>query len=275
MNKADRLGEADRARVLASVREGLAESKLASWSEPLLFSARRALAGKLGDAAALGESGWSAVDAMLESQFVARSAELKERALRRRASAIVATMGRAAARAAEDERARDEQARAKIDAVARAAARIDRDAETIAARIAEGLARPASAWTSETRIVHAGRARTPHDGLAQDASLARYRVDRALAHLARPLAASLAGAADGTGLGPSELAPLARATTRAFAASAPPNSEGATSLVPLARSAVASLVEHLVALASSPPPPPRAAGLVGELHAFAAALAGP
>jgi hypothetical protein len=43
-------------------------------------------------------------------------------------------------------------------------------------------------------------------------------------------------------------------------------------LVPLARSAIATLVEHLFALAVAAPPPPRAEGLLREFAALADAL---
>jgi small GTP-binding protein len=265
VNKADRLTPAEGERVLAAVEEGLAGGALASWSPPLLFSARKALLGKLGDAAALAASGWPGVEAMLESQFVARSDELKERALRRRALAIVATLGRTAAHAADEERALEETSRKRSLARSQAAARIDRQSEAVAAAIAESLGPAKAAWEREMALVVAGRDRA---ALARDASLVRYSIDRALAHLARPLAQALAGAADGSGVPPADLAPLTRATIRAFASVA---AEGAP-VLPLARSAVASLVEHLVSAAAIPPAPPRAAGLVGELTALAEAL---
>ena len=266
VNKIDRLSAAaDRERVEEAVRSGLTETGLSSWSTPLLLSARRALAGKLGDAAALADSGWSDVEAMLEREFVGRSEELKERALRRRALGIVATLGRGAAREADGERARDEAARARHDAMARVAAKVERESETVAARIAEGLGRQASVWRREIALVVAGRDK---QSLENDPSLQRYRVDRALSHLARPLAHALAGAADGTGIAPADLTPLARASIRTFAGLATPD----TPLTPLARSAIASLVEYLISAAATPPTPLRATGLVGELGAFAAVL---
>jgi small GTP-binding protein len=265
VNKVDRLAPDDRARVLASVNEGLADAGLASWTPPLAFSARLALAGKLGDADALAHSGWAEVEALLERELITRSDELKERALRRRALTIVAAMGQAAAREADEERARDDALRARTETVARTAARIDGDLDAIAARVAEGLERAAEAWRAELALVVAGRS---PESLAVDASLARYRVDRALAHLARPLAQALAGAADGTRVTPAELTATARTSIRAFAASTPDPS----SLAPLARSAVASLAEYLATSASMAPPPRRASGLVGELATFAASL---
>ena len=181
---------------------------------------------------------------MLEAEFVARSEELKERALRRRALAIVATLGQAAARGADEERARDDAARSRFEAMAHVGARLDRDADGVATRIAFGLAAQAAAWTGELALVVSGRDR---QGIAGDTSLARYRVDRALAHLARPLAQALAGAADGSGLAPGDLAPIARASVRAFASIAgddPPLGS------PSRGARLASLVEHLTSAAA-------------------------
>ena len=64
VNKADRLAPDDLARVLAGVAVALGETGIRSLSPPLAFSAKRALAGKLGDAAALEGSGWGAVEAL-------------------------------------------------------------------------------------------------------------------------------------------------------------------------------------------------------------------
>ncbi len=89
VNKADRLAPDGLATVMASVDEALAETGIPSWAPPLALSAKRALAGKLGDAAALEASGWAAVQTLLDERIVARSDELKERSLRRRAARIV------------------------------------------------------------------------------------------------------------------------------------------------------------------------------------------
>src|SRR5208283_1371422 len=102
VNKADRLQPADLQAVMQSVDEALAETGLPSWAPPLALSAKKALAGKLGDAQALEQSGWAAVQAMLDERIVARSDELKERALRRRAARV--TQALAAQASAEAER---------------------------------------------------------------------------------------------------------------------------------------------------------------------------
>jgi GTP-binding protein EngB required for normal cell division len=92
VNKADRLAPADLAKVMASVDEALAETGIPSWAPPLALSAKKALAGKLGDAVALEESGWAAVQTLLDERIVARSDELKEWSLRRRAACVVASL---------------------------------------------------------------------------------------------------------------------------------------------------------------------------------------
>ncbi|MGH7330966.1 MAG: dynamin family protein, partial [Polyangiaceae bacterium] len=77
INKADRLNDADLDRVVRSTLDSLAEIHIASWSPPLAFSARLALAAKLGDENAKGPSRWAEVEAMFESQIVARAPALK------------------------------------------------------------------------------------------------------------------------------------------------------------------------------------------------------
>ena len=66
---------------------------------------RRRSRASSGDAQALEESGWAAAQALLDERIVARSDELKERALRRRAARVVARL--------------DAQAEGEADAAAR------------------------------------------------------------------------------------------------------------------------------------------------------------
>ena len=267
VNKGDRLSIDDRAKVMTAVDEGLAEAGFTSWSPPLLLSARRALAGKMGDAAALADSNWSAVETLLDTQIIGRSDELKERALRRRALQIVALLGQDAARRAEEERARVESRRARADMAARIAAKIDRESEDVAKRIEAALAPAAAAWQSDMTMLAAGR---DPDAAAKDPALLRYRVDRAIARLARPLAQSLAGAADGAPVSPADLAATSRILVRTFA----DTTRDPSSLAPLARSAVATLLDLLATLAAAfAHDPSPASGIVRELAAFAAALA--
>ena len=96
-NKADRLQPDERAAVLAHVREGLAAVGLRSQAEPLAFSARLSLKGRLGDADALAASGWPEVEALLSERIVDASEALRERALRRRARGVADELAAAAA----------------------------------------------------------------------------------------------------------------------------------------------------------------------------------
>ena len=100
VNKADRLSATDLAQVMDSVRAALQATQVGSWGPPLALSAKKALAARLGgpatsaDSRALADSGWLEVQALLEREIVGRSVELKERALRRRAAALVAELPR-------------------------------------------------------------------------------------------------------------------------------------------------------------------------------------
>ena len=266
VNKADRLAPADLAKVMALVEESLREVGLASWTPPIAMSARKALAGKLGDAAALEASGWSAVEALLDQQILGRSDELKERALRRRAARIVARLLGRAGQIADDERASRKGAADRAQRIAQLAAKLDRDADGAADGLARSLGPSAVAWRRDLAVVVTGR---DPDAVARDRVLSRYRVARALDRIASPLAHAMAALAEGSGITPSALAPLARALVRAAAATSEDFDEA---VPPLARAAVATLVEHLFVLAVSPPAASRADGQLRELGAFAEAL---
>jgi small GTP-binding protein len=266
VNKADRLDAEGLARVLDSVRTSIDELAIASLAPPLALSAKRALAGKLGDAAALEDSGWSAVQALLDDQIVARSAVLKERALRRRAAAIIGALLVRAADAAARERFDADAMSSRAHTVSKIAATLERDSDAVAERLAAGLASAATAWRRDLAVAVTGR---DADAAAADRALARYRVDRAIAHLAPPLARALASASGAAALSPAETLRMARPLVRAAAGCA---DDFETLLVPLARASIATLSEHLFALAVAPAPAPRARGLERELIALRDAL---
>jgi hypothetical protein len=231
------------------------------------LSAKKALAGKLGDAAALEQSGWAAVQALLDERIVARADELKERALRRRAAGIAQALASQAAAGADRERQKDEELTARAIALSRLAATIERGQDTLADQLATSLAPAAEAWARDLSLVFVGR---DPDAASRDPVLARYRVDRAVAALAPPLSRALASLAAESGMTPAQLAPSARVLVRAAAAASPPDS-GAL-LPPLARAAVATLVEQLFALSSAPRPETQSAARLREMRALAAAL---
>lgn len=268
-NKADRLGEADLAKVMELVERSLAEVGLTSFCPPLALSARKALAGKLGDAEALAASGWRAVEALLEEQIVGRSEELKERALRRRALLIVSRLATRAARAADEERTAQVARLARAQAMSQTAAKLDREGEALAEGLARSLTQAAKAWESDVRLLVTGR---DCDALRKDRTLGRYREARATERLGPPLAHALTALSGPAALTPAQTLPLARVLVRAAVAAA--EIEEYEELLPaLARAAIASLSEQLFALAGPNAPAPRASGMLRELAAFADTLA--
>ena len=266
VNKADRLTPEGLAQVMAGVAEALAATGLLSLAPPLALSARKALAGKLGDVKALEESGWGLAQALLDERIVARSEELKERSLRRRALRIVSGLAAQAEAGAARQRSEDQEAAAQARALGQAAAGVERDAEALATHLAKSLEPVAQAWASDLELVFVGRDRS---SVTTDPVLARYRVDRAVASLAPPLARALASLGHDS-LSPAELAPFARSLIRAAASCSPPQPEAL--LPPLARAAVATLVEQLFARSVATPRASQARGLLRELDALRAAL---
>ncbi len=271
VNKADRLKPEDLATVMTNVNESLSETGIRSWAEPLALSARLALQGKLGDEQALVRSGWSEVQRLLDEQIVGRSDDLKERGLRRRAGRVVAMMLDRARDLETGERVSLDAARARAQELALRAANLDRESDEAAQVIAGALAQAAAEWRRDTEVVVTGRDRQQVEG---DPLLLRYRIDRARSRLAQPLARVLASLARGqatsdvAGATAEDLMPMVHTAVRTFAAT----NGRADALLPLTRSAVASLVEHLLALAAESPPRGHAEGLVTELEAIARAL---
>jgi GTP-binding protein EngB required for normal cell division len=269
VNKADRLGAEDLARVMANVADALDATQVGSWGPPLALSAKKALASKVSAASdeALAASGWPAVQTLLEEQIVARSAELKERALRRRATSLVLGLLESWATRDATDRAEAAAQDQRAHAAARAATRIERDADAIAQRLSESLSTQEAAWRRDLELVFIGRDRA---AAARDPVLARYRVDRAIAAIAPALSRALSAIVSEVDLAPARLAPLARAVVRATAWSAPGDAQGM--LEATAHAAVATLVEHLLSMSLVTAPTTVAAGVLRELRAFRRAL---
>jgi GTP-binding protein EngB required for normal cell division len=283
VNKADRLSADELAKVMAAVDAALVETHMGSWQPPVAFSAKRALAARLASSGgapertALDAAGWTAVQALLDEQIVGRSAELKERALRRRAAALVARLLEGwTARSATD-RAGADRADERARAASRAATRIERDADALAARLAASLEPQAETWKRDLELVFIGRDR----GAAErDPLLGRYRVDRAVVSIAPALARAMASLVPEVELPPTRVASHARAIVRAaaFAESGvrfDSRSDSGERLTAIAHAAVATLVEELLGMsvpASAGAAGPGAAGVLRELSAFHAAL---
>ena len=283
INKADRMPEADVARVTESVATALTDLNIASLGPPLALSAKRALAAQLGhaDTAAsananqdlLRASGWPAVQALLEERIVGQSEGLKERALRRRTSQVVADLVIAWSARAEREASTARDAAQRTRAAAQAAARLELDAEAMSRRLAASLEPQARTWVADVNGVFVGRDRGASAG---DPSLAAYRVDRAMAAIAPALAKAMAAIAPEAGIGPAAIAPVARAIVRAAAGCASTETSAAVQhmMAAIGRAAVDTLVDELFSASVSPPPPTSASGVLRELGAIAAALAG-
>lgn len=272
VNKADRLGEGDLARVMTTLTESLHETGITSWTPPITLSARLALQGKLGDEAALAKSGWLDVQALLDAEIVGRSEDLKERGLRRRAAKVVDALTDRARERERDELAIEERARRRAQAYAVRAAKLDREADDVAQVIASAIGPEAKAWQRDLDVIVTGR---DAEQAKQDPVLARYRVDRAAARLAPALANVLARVASDdepeplVSWTPAELLPLTRAVVRTFAATG----GRPDALLPLTRSAVSAMVELFAERAVDDTPPHAARGRVAELEALRDALA--
>jgi small GTP-binding protein len=262
IGKSDRVPESERSKILGMVERALAETGLASIAPPVLFSARLALAGKLGQEGALEKSAWPEVQHILDEDVIARSDVLKERALRRRAHALVVKLGEEATERARREAQTSQERANRSRALGAAAGKIERDTDSLAAALARSL-EPAGKELERDLAVTVVAPTGDADG-----TLLRYRTERALGRLAPTLATAMAGIAEGTGLAPSEFAPLSKLLVRTVATAAKtPLGE------PLARAAVLALAEHLRGLALSPVPETQGAPLERELRAFAEALA--
>lgn len=189
VNKADRLAEPDRERVLEHVTRGLAESGIHSLGAPVLFSARLALSGRMGDPSALEKSGFSAVEALLAERIVDASETLRERSFRRRALAVArALLGELSARAArelEAEQVERVSREAALSGAERLATTVLERGPLITAALAEprrDLARdlaPLSALAAERK--------------ARDPGIRAYVEERVGARLSEPIATAMLG----------------------------------------------------------------------------------
>ncbi|HZO14327.1 MAG TPA: dynamin family protein [Polyangiaceae bacterium] len=194
VNKRDRVGEENIDQVMDYVREALEETGIASLRPPLAFSAQRALAGRLGDAAALAESRWGEVETLLEEHIVSDCDTLRERALRRKAARVSGMLLEAA-------RQRVEQARE----AQRIAGKHAEESGALAARLSAQRAPLAEAFEGElTPALTALRAdarplaQLPEER-RREPELAAYLVERTVERLSPALAQAIAAHARRSG----------------------------------------------------------------------------
>lgn len=138
-NKLDRMTEqADVERVLAHVKAGLDEIGIRPIAGPLAFSAKLALAGRMGSEADLQRSGWAAIQDELSRTLVDRADVLREHALRRRAAKIALALAEVAtARTRAQSEQNDALARTAAHLLAASARLHERLEETVVAVRAE------------------------------------------------------------------------------------------------------------------------------------------
>ncbi len=203
-NKADRLKPDERAAVLAHIRDGLAAVGLRSQGEPLLFSARLSLKGRLGDADALAASGWPEVEDLIATRIVDASEALRERALRRRAHRLADELGAAAAARAAQDREEARAARARRTAWLEAAARLRRERTAVAQAADQAIEPARTVLKADLKPLGA----LPEERQRGDAGLREYLRERFVARLADPVVAQLSR-------GMSEPPPRAAAAVRA------------------------------------------------------------
>jgi GTP-binding protein EngB required for normal cell division len=203
-NKADRLKPEERAAVLAHVREGLRAVGLRSQAEPVAFSARLSLKGRLGDEAALAASGWPEVEALFATRIVDASEGLRERALRRRARKVASELAAEATARANKNREDTRAQNARRAAWLEAAARLRRE-RAIVARATDQAIEPARVLLrADLRPLGA----LPEERQRSDAGLREYLRERFVARLAEPVVAELSR-------GTSDPPPRASAAVRA------------------------------------------------------------
>jgi GTP-binding protein EngB required for normal cell division len=186
-NKADRLKPDERAAVLAHIHAGLVAVGLRSQAEPLAFSARLSLKGRMGDAAALAASGWPEVEALISEHIVDASEALRERALRRRARRLAGELSAAASARAEEDRERVRAARARRTAWLEAAARLRRERQAVAAAADQAIEPARTILRADLKPLGA----LPEERQRSDAGLRDYLRERFVARLADPVVAEL------------------------------------------------------------------------------------
>lgn len=187
VNKSDRLGDDDLAKVMAYVERSLETTGITSLAPPVAMSAQLALRGRLGDDDALTRSGWLEVEALLAERVVNVADSLRERALRRKAARIAQSLGDAAEERARADRDRGAAEDERSAGRSRVVATLLGEESVIAREIAELIA-PALAELKRDMI--------PIDQLPEesrgDAEVKSYVIDKTTERLTPAVAAALA-----------------------------------------------------------------------------------
>ncbi len=246
VNKADRLTPDERGRVLTVIEEGLAALGVASRGPLHFVSARLALAARTaaeGTAnAELEASGWPIIDAWFERDIVAKSDELKERSLRRRARELAASLQRemqgradASTTAATGDAQKRSAMRRRAFAIEDAADRFEQEVGGALATALERFRADVGGVTTSTPNRYD---ETP------DASVQRYALDRAALVLADPIRDVMVRVGELDADSAERAAPITRSLSRTLARSA----AGDPTPAAVGRSVASALVDLLLAL---------------------------
>ena len=147
-----------------------------------------------------------------------------------------------------------------------AAARLDESADVGARAIGERIAKDLEAWRGDLELLVTGR---DAGATAQDPAMQRYRVERAMARIAAPLADALVALTQDTGIEREVWLSLARTIVRAAAWNG-----GSIEAATLARAALGSAIDELAARAVAPVDAAVFSGLRRELVALETVLTG-
>ncbi|AKT40686.1 dynamin family protein [Chondromyces crocatus] len=187
-NKADRLREGGLAEVLEHVRQGLADTRLVSLSAPIAFSAKLSLKGRMGDEAALVESGWAAVEALFSEHIVDHSEALRERGLRRKASQIATELEALSSTRAAEDREAARRARARAEGLRAAGVALRRERRALAGTIEQAVSGARRQLALDLRPI----AELPEERKHRDPGMRAYAQERFIARLSGPLSVEIA-----------------------------------------------------------------------------------
>lgn len=270
VNKADRLGEAELARVMKHVVEGLEESSLCSLAPPVAFSAKLSLAGRLGDEGALARSGWDGVEDVLSRRIVDASDALREGALFRKARRVAHGLVVSAGALAERDRKRTDDWHRESEKLRIAAARFAAERAELAKQMDRAIEPSRRALTSDLRPV----AEISADRLASDPGVRGYTEKRVMERLGDAVFEQIGQAAQ------IALPERARLDVRAVFGGAAASLDSPAELAhrplgPLIEVALDVVATALGLEAMAAPPPSPAARLHARLVAVEASLPAP
>ena len=183
LNKADRVAEpSDLDAALAHVRSGLDDAGLAVEADPVAFSARLALEERVRGGEGSPSSQWHEVERVIDSVVVGRSAELRDRALRRRALDVVQRLGAAMHDRVVTRQQAVTAAEARRAWASEALARLEGRRRELETEVARALGSSLDLLEEELRPV------TVAEG---DARARRFVASRSRTHLVGPLCRAL------------------------------------------------------------------------------------